>query len=430
MGTVADRIAELQSALATKQKTLDEIVASFEGDGSAERPFAVKPEVKQSFEATLAEAKEIQEAVKSLVAAKEIQDWSTAPATGSVAAKAAAADARDPEPVTQKTLGQLFVESPEFKALRGGAAGYTMATPFIVKGDLTGRYGAKDVYTDLPTGTPGRFGTIQRDTLVPRPQRRVRVRDLFPTQQTTAGVIEYFRVTGFTNAASTVAERSGTAFAPKPQSALTFVGEQAAVRMIAHWEAAHRNVLRDEPQLQGLIENELLYGLRLVEDDQILNGSGTGEDLLGIHNTPGIQTYAQGAVAGQTKADTIRRAITKALLSYYEPTGIVVHPNDWEDIELQKDTTGQYILVTAVSQGAEQRLWRLPVVDTPAQTEGQALVGAFGLGAQIYDREEANIRIAEQHADFFIRNAIAVLAEEALALAVKRPEAFVEVTYT
>ena len=87
--------------------------------------------------------------------------------------------------------------------------------------------------------------------------RTRRVRDLFPTRTTTAAVIEYFRMTGFTNAASTVAERSGSAFGAKPQSSFTFVGEQAPVRTIAHWEAAHRNVLADEPQLRSIIDNEL-----------------------------------------------------------------------------------------------------------------------------------------------------------------------------
>jgi len=79
--------------------------------------------------------------------------------------------------------------------------------------------------------------------------------------------------------------------------------------------------------------------------------------------------------------------------------------------------------------GGEQKLWRIPVVDTPAIAEGTALIGAFGTGAQIYDRESPSIRISEQHADFFVRNAIVILAEQRLALAVKRPESFVKVTF-
>ena len=155
-------------------------------------------------------------------------------------------------------------------------------------------YKRQDVYSSLPSGTPAAFGTVQRDPIVMPPQRTKRVRDLFPTRTTNAAVIEYFRMSGFTNNAAAVGERSGSpaAFTAKPQSTLAFVGEQAPVRTLAHWEAAHRNVLADEPQLRSIIDNELLYGLRLQEDAQIISGAGTGENLTGITVASGIQTYS------------------------------------------------------------------------------------------------------------------------------------------
>ena len=214
---------------------------------------------------------------------------------------------------------------------------------------------------------------------------------------------------------------------------MAFTGVQAPVRTIAHWEAAHRNVLADEPQLRSIIDNELLYGLRLHEDAQILSGAGTSEDLTGILNTSGIQTYSWSSGAStpvkDTKADAIRRAATLSFLAYYEPTGVILNPNDWEDIELTKDSNGQYLMAVSIVAGAESRIWRIPVVDTPAIASGTALIGSFGQGAQLYDREEATIRVSEQHSDFFVRNAIVILAEQRLALAVKRPESFVKVTF-
>jgi HK97 family phage major capsid protein len=260
----------------------------------------------------------------------------------------------------------------------------------------------------------------------------MRVRELFDVQQTTSNMIEFFRVTGFTNNAATVAERNdaNTAFGVKPQSAMTVAGAQAPVRTIAHYEVAHRNVLEDEPTLRGIIDNELLYGLRLVEDDQILNGNGSGQNLTGIRNTSGIQTYSWSAgTAGDNRIDAIRRGITKSLLAYYEPTGMIMHPNDLEDVELSKDANSQYLMLMSVAMGAESRMWRLPIVSTPAITEGKVLLGSFGIGATLFDRMEGNIRVSEQHSDFFVRNAVAVLAEERLALAVKRPESFVEVDF-
>ena len=72
-------------------------------------------------------------------------------------------------------------------------------------------------------------------------------------------------------------------------------------------------------------------------------------------------------------------------------------------------------MVMSVAVGAEARLWRLPIVETPAISEGYALVGSFGIGATLYDRMQGTIRVSEQHSDFFVRNAIVILAEQRLA---------------
>ena len=426
------RLSELQGALRKKMADNKEIADAFKFEDGV---MQVSTDQKAAFDRNMADIKEIKSLIEGLEGMREVEAWGDRPATDSVAAKAdAAAHAAEVrEALRGKTLGELFTESDEFKALDQGRNGANMPSPWSLKAsDFTG-YNVKDVYSALPTGTPGAFGSIQRDPIVVPPMRTRRVRDLFPTRTTTAAVIEYFRMTGFTNAASTVAERSGSAFGAKPQSSFTFVGEQAPVRTIAHWEAAHRNVLADEPQLRSIIDNELMYGLRLQEDEQILNGDGSGENLTGVLQTSGIQTYSwsSGATApvADTKADAIRRAATLSFLSYYEPTGVVMHPNDWEDIELTKDANGQYLVAVSVAMGGEPRIWRIPVVETPAIAEGTALVGAFGTGAQLYDREQASIRVSEQHSDFFVRNAIVVLAEQRLALAVKRPEAFVSVDF-
>jgi HK97 family phage major capsid protein len=433
------RITELQSALRTKMADNKAIADSFRVE---EGTVVVSTEQKTAFDKNMSDIKEIKSLISGLETMGEVEQWSSEP-QGSVAS-VYAATANEVAQLSSreiKSIGAMFLESAEFKALNGGRNGANMPAPWQANVSLSS-YNVKDVYSALPSGTPTAFGTIQRDPIVTPPTRTKRVRDLFPTRTTTAAVIEYFRQLGFTtleaghgvNSASSVAERSGSAaFGAKPQSSFAFVGEQAPVRTLAHWEAAHRNVLADEPQLRSIIDNELMYGLRLLEDAQILNGDGVGENLLGVLQTPGIQTYSWSAGSStpvpDTKADALRRAATLSFLAYYEPTGIVLHPSDWEDIELTKDTNGQYLIAVSVAMGGEPKVWRMPVVDTPAITAGTALVGAFGTGAQLYDREQASIRISEQHSDFFIRNAIVILAEQRLALAVKRPEAFVEVTF-
>jgi HK97 family phage major capsid protein len=419
------RLKELKSALRDVLADNDAIVnhaAANREEGGPE--IQVEAKHVQSFQANLAKAREIRAEIEALEGMGEIRSWAegmTAPVAQTKSGLIV--------PQGAKTLGEQFIESDEFKAISGGRSGYTMHAPFQVKGSFSGYWGRKDVYTALPSGTPGDFGTPQREGIVERQKRTMRVRELFDVQQTSTNMIEYFRVSGFTNNASTVAERDGSNFAQKPKSSMTVVGVQAPVRTIAHYEVAHRNVLDDEPTLRGIIDSELLYGLRLVEDDQILNGDGTGQNLTGIRETDGIQTFNwSDGEANDTRLDAIRRGITKSLLAYYEPTGMIVHPNDLEDIELSKDANYNYLMVMSVSMGADARLWRLPIVSTPAITEGKVLLGSFGIGATLYDRMEGTIRVSEQHSDFFVRNAVAVLAEERIALAVKRPESFVEVT--
>lgn len=425
------RRKELQTALDTKIASNKELADSFKihDDGVLE----VDADQKQAFDKNMLDIKEIKgllEDIDSIEAAEKYGEKVLDPSV----AQEYDAGAESGSVLTEvKSIGQAFLDSDEFKALEGGRLGANMQAPFEYKTGTENGLEFKDVYSSLPTGTPGQFGTIQRDPIVIPPRRKHRVRSLFPSRTTTAAIVEYFRMTGFTNNAAAVAEYGSGSFGAKPQSTMTFQGFQAPVRTLAHWEAAHRNVLADEPQLRSIIDNELLYGLRLEEDDQILNGDGTGENLEGVLQTTGIQTYSWSAGAStpvaDTKADAIRRAATLAFLAYYEPTGVVLHPNDWEDIELNKDSNGQYLMAVSIQQGGEARMWRMPVVDTPAIAEGTALVGAFGTGAQLYDRETSNIRIAEQHEDFFTRNAVVILAEQRLALAVKRPEAFVSVTF-
>jgi HK97 family phage major capsid protein len=441
---------ELKTALQHHLDVMDGISRDFKIEG---KNVEVTAEQAARYRESLAEAEKIRGVLEMVEGGNELKTWAAGSAGSGSVAEAVAAGMHEAFTARElKSLGEMFTESDEFKALIA-SGGTNMPTPWGLEIPDLGGFGVKDVFTaNVGTGPITKFGRTQRDPVVPRAQRTARVRDLFPVAQTDANLIDYFRVIGFgtsrldlSSGARPVRERTaadGTSaptgaatdvFGLKPKSNLRFESAQAPVRTIAHYEIAHRNVLADEPQLQATINNELLYGLRLEEDRQILQGDGTGENLLGILNTPNLQLYTQTGTAAaptETKADALRRAATKAVLAYYPPSGYVLHPYDWEDIELTKATgDGQYVMATNVAVGAETRAWRQPVVESPAMPEGTFLTGAWGLGAQLYDRAQANIRVADQHADFFIRNAIAILAEMRLALAVKRPESFVKGTF-
>lgn len=463
MTSTIDR-KELETALAQKQNFIKEgLQKGVKIDGSN---VEIKSEDYTALQGAMADVSELKGLIDMThFADSEVKSFFEGTGTeGASAAMQAAAQmfgARATEEAKQSgTLGEMFTKSEVFSHFKSTGR-LTMDEAFETEAKDMASLGMerKDVFgSGLGPNSinPRGFGAIQFDPSVPRAQRTARVRNLFPVAATNANLIDYFRVLGFSTGvdkrgnAKTVAERtkangdpltqtglrySGQAdtdvFGLKPKSNLRFEAAQAPVRTIAHWEAAHRNVISDEPQLQSTINNELLYGLALAEDDQILNGDGTVENLLGIMNTPGVQAYDQDDHSTDRKSDALRRSATLSVLANYPGTGFVLHPHDWEEIELQKALgDGQYMLVTNVAVGATTAVWRQPVIETPAMTEGKWLTGAFGIGAQLYDRMVASIRISEQHADFFVRNAIAILAEERLALAVKRPESFVIGSFT
>jgi HK97 family phage major capsid protein len=448
------RIKELTGVLGEKKSRLDEITAAFKiEDGGV----VVSAEQRDEFRKITAECKDIRGMITDLETTADLGDFLSGGGSGSVAAADAAAaelagrGSKSLSPLGEfKTLGEAFSASDvlaEYRE-RGGSS----SRPFEVKARNLGRFGGsrllemeqKDIYTAAGgTQTAPAFGTQQNDGLIIPAYRTVRIRDLFPNAGTNANLIEYIRRTGFVNNARVVAERTapdGSAatglatdvFGLKPPSNLTFTPEQAPVRTIAHTIDVSKTILDDEPRLQDTINGEMLYGLRLTEDAEILAGDGTGAHVLGILNTSGIQVYHQSDYtppAGgipDTQVDAVRRALTRVMLAYYEPTGVVFHPFDWEQIELTKNTQGSYLVIQNVAVGAQKQVWATSVVTTPAMPQGQFLAGAFGLGAKLYDREQANIAISTETRDVFDRNAIAIRAEERVALEVGRPESFVK----
>jgi HK97 family phage major capsid protein len=196
---------------------------------------------------------------------------------------------------------------------------------------------------------------------------------------------------------------------------------------LAHWIPVSKQVLEDAPMLQSYINGRLMYGLKLEEEDQLLNGDGTGSNISGLLDSGNNVTYNR-AQTGDTNIDTLRRAATQGALSEYMMDAVVLNPADWEEIELTKATDGQYIWANpAITAGPQ--LWGMRVVATNAIAAGTFLVGAFSMGAQIWDRQDARLLLSLENNDNFVKNMATLLAEERLALTVYRPSAFIKGTF-
>ncbi len=310
----------------------------------------------------------------------------------------------------RKSLGQQFVENEAVKAWIG-------SSPTSGKADMRVKANLTTLTTDAAGSVgagaaPTRLGGVQG-----LPQRRMTVRDLLSQGRMDGNTIEYVQETGFTNNAAPVAED-----AAKPSSDIKLDLKNTTAKVIAHWMKASRQALDDVNFLRSMVDQRLIYGLDYAEENQLLNGDGTGQNLSGLIVNATAYS-APFAPSGGTAIDTMRLAMLQAALAEFPATGHVMNPIDWARIELTKDSEGRYIIGNP--QGTlTPTLWNLPVVATQAIAVDKFLTGAFKLGAQIFDRWDARVEAGFVNDDF-IKNMVTLLAEERLALAVYRPEAFI-----
>ncbi len=253
--------------------------------------------------------------------------------------------------------------------------------------------------------------------------RRLTIRDLLAQGRISSNSLEYVRENVFTNSAAPVAE--GTL---KPESQLTFTKENATVKTIAHWIQASRQVMDDAPMLESYVNNRLLFGLALVEEGQLLNGDGTGDNLLGLNQVATAYDTALN-VTGDTRADQIAHAIFQTSESEFEASGLILNPRDWHAIALLKDSDGRYIFGGPAAFAAKV-MWGLPVVATKAQAVGTFTVGGFDLASQVWDRMDATVEVSREDRDNFVKNMVTILCEERLALAHYRKTAIIKGAFT
>jgi HK97 family phage major capsid protein len=433
------RVRELKTALSEKGQEIKNLAGSWK-DETGDGKFVVTKDQQKDYLKAISDAEEIRTLITAETQAKGIFEFLDADAGTSVAAGDAAAGRAGLNEA--KSLSSEFLSADFYQEAKAAGFRTDIRGGFQIERGLPDLAAAsqKDVYSamggtiSIPT-----LGSAQSVGFTERTLRPGRVRDLFPAERTSAAMLYGMRETGYTNRAATVAERTAANGGPatgtstdiyglKPKSELTIVPQTYPIATIAHIMYVHKNTLDDEPRMRGILDRDLVDGVKMTEDEQILWGDGIGENLTGLMNTTGVQEY--DGLADDKMSAQIRRAATRAILAYFQPNGVVIHPFDWEKIELETDLNGAYTVAVSVAVGGEKRVWRLKVTDTPAMQEGKGLLGSFGTGAKLYDREQVNVMVSTENRDMFERNAYTLRAEERLGLVVDRPESFVAINFT
>jgi HK97 family phage major capsid protein len=316
------------------------------------------------------------------------------------------------------SLGEMVVASDEFKELTSSFRGKALIKlPGVERADITS--------ADTTVGAGRSAGT----SLVPGARvpgivdpltQQFFVRDLIPALPTVSSAVEATVETGFTNSARPVTETT-----TKPKSDLTFNLVSFPVRTIAHVFQISRQIMDDAPGLAAYINKRGTYGLKQVEEAQLLTGNNVGQNLHGL--IPQASAYDTGrSSTGDDEARILLHALSQAAEANAPVTGIVISQKDWFNILGIRDNQGRYLSDGPFGTTAP-RIWNLPVVASNSMNAGEFLVGSFGsgVGAQIFDRMGVEVLISSEHGENFVNNELTVRIEERLTLATLRPEAFV-----
>ncbi len=341
-------------------------------------------------------------------------------------------EAKGAERPGTRSFGRSIVESDGYKSMMNGQS---KGVAVEVKTAATIDEGIIPAFS----GGAGQGGQLVAPQflpgIVPLNFQQLTIADLLAQGTTNSSSLTYVIEAAFQDLTATVLEK-GT----KPQLDLTLARRQDNVAKIANVAKVTDEMFQDASQFEAYLSNRMVFGVKRVEETQLLNGNGTAPNLQGILQRTGLATAvttAAGLTATKAMEGIFNQITALRATSFVEPDAIVIHPTDWQTIRLGKDTQGQYYaggpFTGAYGNGGYTNvadIWGVKAVITTAIAQGTVLVGGFKESGQVFRRQGITLEMTNSNVDDFVNNLITLRAEERLALAVYRPAGFGKVTLT
>lgn len=231
---------------------------------------------------------------------------------------------------------------------------------------------------------------------------QLRLLDVLPSRRTTSDAVEFIQISvAAGGAAEQLVEGD-----PKNELNLDGVLERADIVTVAGWTAASKQVLSDHPALAQVIDSVLRQKVLARLEHQIINGPGGQGKINGLLDLAAVLV----PTIGTTPADIIGEALVRMADNGYRPNLVLLNPLDWFRIQLTRtNTEGQYVFGSP-SVPVPPSLWNVAIVVTPSVPEGTGLTVDTSY-VTVLDREQMSVSVTNSHADFFVRNLVAVLCE-------------------
>ena len=244
--------------------------------------------------------------------------------------------------------------------------------------------------------------------------------EMLPVTVRSGPTYRYLRQTVRTNRAAIVDPGN-----LKPTSVFTVEEVDGKLEVFAHLsEPIDKYLLSDAGELARFLETEMLYGLNLAVEGEILNGMGGAGHLSGI-----LDNDIQTQFFTVDKVTTLRAAITKLEVLGYTASAFVLTPADWENIETTRNLAGNFDLNGPVDRAA-RRVWGVPVVLSNGLIPGTALALDSSAATISTDAQGIETKWSDQSGDLFDYNQLKVRTEGRFNIDVVAPLAIVEVWLT
>ena len=317
-------------------------------------------------------------------------------------------------------FGDAIEKSESFQAMRSGNsnnASLDLKADVLISSDFAGASSARDA-----TGVE-RVAGIKRD-----PSNVTNMMNIIPVASTTSNVIRYVKESAYTDNAANVAEGS----APS-DSEFQLTATDAIVQKTSAVMTISQEMLDDTPGLQSYLSQRLPAKIMTVVDDQLLNGSGSSPNQLGLMN--GGTTFAAGSFANAIESaqelDVLVVSANQLALSNYAANGIILNPSDFHKLYLLKDSTNEYLRGNSVvtSEGFT-RINGIPVYLNNKMAAGSFVVGDFTQGSQVFQRENLTVDFGYENNDNFDKYLVSVRGIIRMAHAIYLPNAFVKGSFS
>jgi hypothetical protein len=207
-----------------------------------------------------------------------------------------------------------------------------------------------------------------------------------------------------------------------PETSLTTVATILSAKKVGIFTTVVDELLQDFPTFSQYLEVELQRQITDAENWQLLNGDGTGDNLLGLLNTTGTLSRVKGAT--DTALDVLEQGITDLRNgpSFCEPDAVIIHPSTWSAIRRTKNTLGNYVLGDP-GQTTVNDVWGVPVLQTTQITPGVVVMSNLAIATQAFIREGVTLSMTNSADSDFESGKVKIRATERLTLGVARPTA-------